>query len=110
MTSIHRLAVIVAGLLLSACSSIKLTPEGEQVHMMTMTEVTECKRVGKTAVSTLAKVVGLDRYQESMQDDLNKLSRNNAAELGGDSVVPISAIDDGRQVFAVYRCKPSKGN
>lgn len=109
MTPNSRLVLGMAGLLLSACTWVKLDPAGEQVRMMTMAEVTECKRVGKTTVSTLAKVVGLNRYQESMQDELNKLARNSAAELGGDAVVPISVIVDGRQVFAVYRCK-SKGN
>lgn len=110
MTSIRGFILFLVVLLPSACTWVKLNPAGEQVQVLTMEAVTDCKRVGKTTVSTLAKVVGLNRYQESMQDELNKMARNSAAELGGDTVVPISAIEDGRQVFAVYRCKPSAGS
>ena len=110
MTSMHRVTLFLAVMLLSACTWVKLSPAGEQVQVMSTEAVAKCKRVGKTTVSTLSRVAGLNRYQESMQDELNKLARNSAAELGGDAVVPISAIEDGRQVFAVYRCRPSAGN
>lgn len=109
MKSMHWLTLCVAVFLLSACTWVTLNPAGEQVQVMTMEAVADCKRVGKTTVSTLSKVAGLNRYQESMRDELNTLARNSAAELGGDTVVPISPIEDGRQVFAVYRCKPSAG-
>ena len=107
MKHLLRTAVLVLPLLLGACNWVTLTGEGEQVHIGTMDSVADCKRVGKTTVSTLAKVVGLNRYDESMQDELNKLARNSAVELQGDTVVPISGIVNGQQVFAVYRCRTS---
>lgn len=106
MRAMHWLALLLAVLLLDGCTWVKLTPEGEQVRVVNMEAVADCKRVGKTTVSTLAKVAGLNRYQESMQDELDKLARNSAAELDGDAVVAISEIVDGKQVFAVYRCRP----
>jgi len=89
---------------------VELTPQGEQVQVATMEAVAGCKNVGKTTVNTLAKLAGLDRHQESMQDELSRLARNSAVQLGGDTVVPITGIKDGEQVFAVYRCAPASGN
>jgi len=109
MKLMHRVTLFLTVLLLSACTWVKLNPAGEQVQVMSMEAVAGCKRIGKTTVSTLSRVAGLNRYQESMQDELNKLARNSAAELGGDTVVPISPIEDGKQLFAVYRCKPLTG-
>jgi len=104
-----RNAVLSMSLLLSACTWVELTPQGEQVQVATMEAVAGCKSVGKTTVSTLAKLGGLNRYQESMQDELNRLARNSAVQLGGDTVVPITEIEEGKQVFAVYRCAPAQG-
>lgn len=105
-----RVAVLSLSLLLSACSWVELTPEGEQVTVTTMEAVAGCKPVGKTTVSTLAKLGGLNRYEESMQDELNRLARNSAVQLGGDTVVPATKVEDGKQVFNVYRCKPATEN
>jgi len=105
-----RSAVLPVVLSLCACTWVELSPQGEQVEVATAAAVSDCKRVGKTTVSTLSKLAGLNRYQESMQDELNKLARNSAVELGGDTVVPITAIEEGRQTFAVYRCRPATGN
>ncbi len=106
MKLLHKLTLLLLVTLLSACSWVTLSPAGEQVRLATQEEVIQCKRVGKTTVSTLSKLAGLNRYQKSIEDELDKLARNSAADLDGDTIVPISAIEDGRQVFAVYRCKP----
>jgi hypothetical protein len=34
------------------------------------------------------------------------LARNEAALMGGDTVVAESPVKDGRQLFGVYRCRP----
>jgi len=94
----------------AACSWVHLQPEGEQVRVTSMEAVAQCQRVGKTTVSTLSKLMGLHRYEESMRDELNTLARNSAVELGGDAVVPIGDIEDGRQVFEVYRCQATPEN
>lgn len=102
-----RTALLLMTLSLSACSWVNLNQQGEQVKLGTKEEISNCERVGKTTVSTLSKVAGMNRYEESMQDELNKLARNSAAELNGDTVVPITPIEDGHQTFAVYRCQPA---
>lgn len=106
MKWLQKITLMLAVAMLGACTWVPLNPAGEQVQVASMEAVSGCKRIGKTTVSTLSKLAGLNRYEKSMGDELNKLARNSAADMGGDTVVPISAIEDGKQVFGVYRCRP----
>lgn len=100
---------VIAGiscLALSACQSwVQLTPEGAAVTLVgDAAKVSPCTRVGRANVQTLGKIAGVERGGQRLQDELLTLARNEAADLGGDTVVPESLITDGRQVFGVYRC------
>ncbi|MFA5628237.1 MAG: DUF4156 domain-containing protein [Thiohalomonadaceae bacterium] len=99
------LLLVVLGLL-SACTWVEPTAKGEKVRVLSAEEVTKCKKMGQTTVSLKAKLAGIERNPAKVQEELNILARNSAVELGGDSVVPISEVDNGQQVFAVYRCMP----
>lgn len=90
----------------SACTWVESSPAGEKVRVLDTTEVASCKHVGKTTVKTAHKLAGLKRHKNKVQDELNTLARNSAADLGGDSVVAVDIPVDGRQVFEVYRCMP----
>lgn len=93
-------------LYLTGCTWIDVSTQGEKVRLLTAAEVTGCKRVGKTTVKTAERVAGLDRYENKIQEELNTLARNSAADLGGDTVVPVGSPVEGRQVYEVYRCVP----
>ena len=67
-------------------------------------EVLTCEKLGKTTVSLLDKVVGVDRSAEKVRGELETLARNSAADIGGDTVVAASEITDGKQAYDVYRC------
>ena len=41
---------------------------------------------------------------ERLQEELISHARNEAADLGGNTVVPESIIEAGEQSFGVYRC------
>lgn len=97
---------IVAAAVLSACTWVEPTAQGEKVRVLAAEEVTKCTKVGQTTVSLLAKVIGIERNPHKVQDELNTLARNSAVELDGDTVVPVSAVEDGKQTFDVYRCVP----
>jgi len=96
----------MAGLYLTACTWVDMTPQGEKVRVLSAAEVTGCKRVGKTNVNTASKIGLLDRHPEKVQEELNTLARNSATELGGDTVVPVGEPTEGRQVFEIYHCMP----
>lgn len=98
--------LVVIATLVSACTWVEPTAQGEKVRVLSAEEVTKCRKVGQTTVSLLAKLAGIERNPHKVQDELNILARNSAVELDGDTVVPISAVEDGKQTFAVYRCIP----
>ena len=101
-----RVAMLLVAVSLSACSWVELTTQGEKVRVLTMEEASRCTRIGRIQVTGVGKVAGLNRHPEQVQDELNRLARNSAVELKGDTVAPITPVVDGKQTFAVYRCMP----
>lgn len=99
---------LVSGLLvaamLSACTWVKLTPSGEKVRVLSATEVSSCKKLGKTRAMLKDTIAGIKRSEEKVRNELETLARNSAAEMNGDTIVPASEIEEGKQVFDVYRC------
>ena len=99
--------VAVLGLLLTACTWVKLDAAGEKVRVLTAQEVGGCKELGKTHAMLRSTVAGVERNEEKVKSELETLARNAAGGMGGDTVVPASEITDGKQTFMVYRCMPS---
>ena len=93
-------------LLITSCTTVKLTHEGEKARVLSKDEVTKCQYVGKTTSTTTDKVVGVKRHQIIINDELKMLARNAAHKLGGDTVVAENEEVDGRQTFLIYRCVP----
>jgi hypothetical protein len=98
------IAYTLLGMLLQACAWVTLTPEGEKARVLSAGEVTGCKKLGKTTVSVKGDIAGMERLPDRVKAELEILARNSAADLGGDTVVPVGQPEDGRQVFEVYRC------
>lgn len=98
------LPILLLALTLPACTWVKLTPEGEKVRVASHEDVQSCERKGKTNASLKADIAGIDRKHEKVKTELETLARNSAYKLGGDTVVPVSTIKDGKQTFEVYRC------
>lgn len=90
---------------MTACSWVKLTPDGEDVRVLSAEEVSNCELTGQTTVSLKSKIAGIERNQEKVQLELNILGRNSAANLAGNSIVADSDIKDGQQTFKVYQCQ-----
>ena len=98
------LGVCAIALILPACTWVELTPAGENIRIVGASEVQNCKRIGTTTVSLKDKMLGVERNPERVQRELNTLARNGAADLKGDTAVPMGEPKDGRQQFAVFRC------
>lgn len=92
-------------LLVSGCTWVKPTPSGEQVRIVsTPTEIASCKKIGNTTVSLLDKIGYFKRDPKKVEDELAILGRNSAAEMGGDTILPVSEVYLGERSFDVYRC------
>jgi hypothetical protein len=91
-------------LILAACSWVKVTSEGESVRLVeSLADVAECEKIG-TAMSQVVSKVIFSRDEETMAGELADLARNHAAQIGGDTIVPISDIKEGQRTFGVYKC------
>jgi hypothetical protein len=101
--------VIVSALgavMLQGCAWVKLTPEGDNVRVLDREEVAECRHLGTTTATLKDTVAGFKRNEEKVRRELTSLARNAAPELGGDTIVPATEPENGRQTFDVYRCMP----
>ena len=87
------------------CTWVALTPEGRNIGVLQDTEVTECQKIGKTTSTTATRVVFFPRGNRKVREELESLARNEAAEMGGDAIVPIETPVSGRQSFEMYRCE-----
>jgi hypothetical protein len=95
--------LLCAAFLLSACSTLKLTEGGEKVRMLDPDEVASCRNLGRTNTSVTAKVV-FDRPADVIAEELATVARNSASRMGGDTIVPLTIIEEGQQTFVVYKC------
>ncbi|MGI9569293.1 MAG: DUF4156 domain-containing protein, partial [Desulfobulbia bacterium] len=67
--------------------------------------VNDCEKLGDLSTYTKAKVAGVNRKAKIVQQELETLARNEASEMGADTIVVASEISDGRQSFLAYRCQ-----
>lgn len=101
----NKLVILITiAFVLSACTWVKLSEEGEKIRVLSSSEVKSCKKLGKTVVSLKDKVVGFERSEKKVQKELEDLARNSAVDLKGDTIVPSGEREGGKQTFTVYKC------
>ncbi|MEM7208511.1 MAG: DUF4156 domain-containing protein [Pseudomonadota bacterium] len=98
------LIATVATIGLSGCAFVDKTDGGKKVRVLTSAEVTTCRKIGNTRTSVTASVAGIERPAETVANELETVGRNSAAEMGGDTIVAATPIEDGKQSFHVYKC------
>ena len=101
---IARFAVAALAALTLGCTWVKVTEGGEAVRVAKPGEVSGCESKGRTHAQTTDRVVIFARRDQPIQLELESLARNEAALMGGDTIVAATPIERGRQTFDVYRC------
>lgn len=105
MSHLNRFIALSAILLsVSACSWVKVQPGAEAVSLRTGAEVADCKYLGTATGKTKARVGIIARSEKKVASEVFNLARNEAASIGGNTLVEKTALQDGRQTFDVYRC------
>lgn len=103
-----RKSIPVAGLILTlvaGCSWVQPLPTAAAVQLVEDPDVLRhCRLVGHANVQVLGRVLGLPRGRERVAGELATLARNTAPDLGGNRVLAVTPVEDGRQRFAIYRC------
>lgn len=94
----------MVAVILTACVFVQPTVEGKKVRELTDPEVERCQQLGKFTSSVTDRVGVVKRDAEAVREDVALNAKNNAASMGGDTIVAASALVDGRQTFFVYKC------
>ena len=97
-------AGLTAALLVTGCAGLRLSDSGEKVRVLDPAEVSSCRELGRTNTTTTAMVMGIPRPIETVSKELRIVARNSAANMGGDTIVPLTVIENGAQTFMVYKC------
>ena len=101
---IVKAALVFSAIAVTGCATTSLTQGGEKIRTLQPDEVTSCKELGKSQASVTATALGLARPIETLTKELNDIARNSAANMGGDTIVPLTIIKEGQQTFIVYKC------
>jgi len=75
-----------------------------KVRVLSPEEVSSCRELGKTNTSVTPTALGIPRPAKTIKSELESIGRNSAANMGGDTIVPLTVIDNGMQSFQVYKC------
>ncbi len=98
------LAALLAVLLTTGCAQ-RLTVDSElSTRVTNLKDAAKCRHLGNTRVTTKTRFYSGDK-KTKIADALLVQARNLAHEVGADTVVPASEIDDGEQHFKLYICR-----
>lgn len=102
----NKIIVIIGSVvLLNACVGVKETRRSQNVDLVKARYVEACDYRGTVDANVTPKIGGITiMSQKKTAKELITLAKNNAAEMGGDTIVVASGIRGGRQSFKVYRC------
>ncbi len=95
----------VLAVMLSGCSWVQLEDGADRVNLVSEAQVAECQQLGRTRVQVAHRVGFIPRNDEAIQENLDDMARNQAVEMGGDTIVAMSEAEEGRQQYGIYRCR-----
>lgn len=99
------LITVAATALLAGCSwGIKLDGAGRNVHTAWNGDVSSCKNLGSITVSVADHVGPVNRNNIKVRDELEVMARNQAGNMGADTVKPLAEPTDGSQAWGAYQC------
>jgi hypothetical protein len=108
-SNMQRLAIwgMVLSMLgmISGCAWVDLKPQGQNVRIVTERDVKQCKQIGHVTSNTTATLAYIPRDDESVHEELRRLGRNYAGDMGGNAIVPTGSPVNGEQSFNVYHCQ-----
>jgi hypothetical protein len=87
------------------CTWVPLTTEGGNVRILQSITEPDCEKISTVNAKTAERVGIFARSDRKVREELESLARNDAADMGGDVIVPIGTMTNGRQSFGIYRCQ-----
>ena len=104
MNTIKNIVLLFALLLvIVGCASTDLTLQGSKVNVGEESDLKQCQMLGSTRLSLSPNHVRF-MGEERMQKQLTIEARNFAARIGGNMILPVKPIEEGKQSFKIYNC------
>ncbi|MDW8478771.1 MAG: DUF4156 domain-containing protein [Xanthomonadales bacterium] len=98
-------ATLPLAALLAGCAFVEPDARGREVEVAYFGVAGGCRPLGEVSVRVPHRLLGIERSAVRVRDELESLARNEAAELGADTIEPVAEPQDGRQSFRAYRCR-----
>ena len=98
------LMVLLLSLSVTGCTWVHMAPGASAVRV-TSAVPSGCEKRGEVEVSVKHSIAFIERNPLRVRDELETLARNEAPGLGGNAVQPLDGPEDGRQRYAVWRCR-----
>jgi hypothetical protein len=99
------IAALACSLTLAACAWVELEPDADDVRVVAEPDVAGCERLGTARVEVTDRVLAVQRSPSKIEEELDVLARNAAADMGGNRVVAAGPIRDGEREYAVFECR-----
>lgn len=96
-------AIIVA-VFVCSCTWVKPEFGAEDVALVKYAHAQNCKKIGTVYSNTTNRILGIHRSHKKVNEELLTLAKNEAHELGGDTLVVLGPVVEGEQKFDAYRC------
>ena len=81
----------------------ELTLQGSKVNIGKESELKQCQTLGSTRLSLTLTRMKLMKEDE-MKKQLTLEARNFAARIGGNRILPVGSLEEGKQSFKIYNC------
>ena len=101
ITRYFTLTIVLAAI--SACSLEPFKTEGQSVQLLNETDVADCKMLGTVTEKSRDRWAST-RTDEKITLEVLNLARNDALDMGGNTLVEKTELIMGRQTFTVYNC------
>jgi hypothetical protein len=102
----RKLLTLALLLSLSACAWVHMAPGAGAVRVLAAGPApANCANRGEVEVSVKDSLGPYERNPLRVRDELETLARKEAPGLNGDTVQPLDGPEDGRQRYAVWRCR-----
>lgn len=99
-----RTLFLTCSILLSGCAWVQLDDAGRSVRVVDSSMTAGCVRKGEVTSSVNKDVGPFERNSQKVADELEALARNEAATMGGNTIVAGGEIVQGQRRYIVWRC------
>ena len=102
----RKLIIAILAGLAASCTWVEPDVRGSRVEVAYADRnLGSCRKLGEVTVSVKHEIIGVDRSEMKVRDELESLARNEAATLGASHVQAAGEPSGGEQRFNAYACR-----